>query len=130
LKSFFQKLVLLIIALYLIYMLIPYGWQYIYSEETLNALAWNGYGGIVNIFGPVPYVFAAFLLVSLAGLYKFKKWGRTCFMLYAISVGMLSPIFGLGVTAGIDGIVSYFFTFLSGFIISVSYFSSISNEFK
>ena len=129
-KSFFKKLVLSIVALYLVYMLIPFGWHLIYSEETLNALSWNGHGGLISLYGPTPYFFAAFFFFSLFGLYKFKKWGRSCFMAYSILSGILLPIWGLAIIGGADGVVSYFVTLISGFVLSLAYFSSLNEEFS
>lgn len=129
-KLFFQKLVLGIAALYVIYILIPFTWHYIYSEEILNALAWNGYGGLINSYGLVPYFFAVFFLVSLLGIYKFKRWARSCFTAYVFASGISLPFWGLTVIGGVDGTISYFITLASGFILALSYFSSVNEEFK
>lgn len=129
-KYFFQKLVLSMAVAYLIFVFIPYAWGYIYREEILNALAWNGYGGLINPYGVVPYFFAAFFLVSLFGLYKFKSWARSCFVVYVIASAISLPFWGLAVIGNIDGIISYFITVASGFILALSYFSSLNEEFK
>lgn len=102
-KAFFQKLVLGVMALYLVYILIPFAWHYIYNEETLTALTWNGYGGLVSLYGPAPYFVSAFFFVSLLGLYNFKKWGRLCFTVYTIVSGLLVPIWGLSLWVGLMG---------------------------
>ncbi|WP_339412812.1 hypothetical protein [Pseudomonas sp. EA_35y_Pfl2_R5] len=129
-KGFFKKIVAAVFLLYLAYILMPYIWHLMYDQETLDALSWNGYGGQLNIYGPFPYFIAGITLVSLVGIHQLRKWGRKLFLISVIASGVLTPFFGLGVIGGFDLFIGYFLTVGTGVIISMSYFSSVAENFE
>ncbi|GAB4187669.1 MAG: hypothetical protein Tsb002_13150 [Wenzhouxiangellaceae bacterium] len=129
-KAFYRKIIYSYVALYIMYLALPWLWGYIYSQVILDALSWNGYGSIIDIYGPVPYALAFLLLVSVIGLHQFKKWGRTLFLVATVISGLLSPFFGLAVIGNYDSIFPYFLTVSGGVILSLSYFSVLNSEFK
>ena len=129
-KGFFKKIVAAVSLLYVVYILTPYIWHLIYDQETLDALSWNGHGGQLNIYGPVPYFIAGITLISLIGIHQLKKWGRKLFLISVIASGLVIPFFGLGVIGGFDSLIAYFLTVGTGAIISISYFSSVAESFE
>ncbi len=129
-KEIFQKIILAVGCFYLLYIALPFFWLEIYDQETLEVLNWHGYGGLLDIYGPIPYIFACALLISLVGLYQFKRWGRTIFMLVTIISGVVSPLWGLQTMGYFDSLPAYFVSIGSGAILAMSYFSSIGAEFE
>ena len=129
-KGFFKKIVAAVFILYIAYILMPYIWHLIYDQQTLDALGWSGYGGQINIYGPIPYIIAGIILISLVGIHQFKKWGRKLFLISTIASGLAAPMFGLGVQGGFDSMIAYFLAVGAGAIISISYFSSIAGKFE
>jgi hypothetical protein len=129
-KSQFKGIVIALGILYLSFICLPFLWGHIYSEDTLNALAWNGFNSLIDVHGPTPLIISLFLLASLVGLYKFKKWGRHLFATTTLISGILTPLYGVVVGVGIDNLVSYFFAIGSGAVLSMSYFSNFASEFS
>jgi hypothetical protein len=129
-KGIFQKTILAVGGLYLLYMALPFFWLELYDQETLEVLSWQGYGGLLDIYGPIPYILACALLVSLVGLYQLKKWGRTTFMLVTIITGVISPLWGLQTMGQLDSLPAYFVSIGSGAILAMAYLSSIGGEFE
>ncbi|MDH0894838.1 MULTISPECIES: hypothetical protein [unclassified Pseudomonas] len=127
-KGFFKKVVVAVFLLYLVYILMPYAWHLMCSQEELDALSWNGYGGWVSFYGPIPYIITGVTLISLVGLHQLKRWGRTLFLIIVIISGLITPMFGLIVQGGFDSLISYFLVIGIGAIISMSYFSSITEQ--
>lgn len=108
----------------------PYMWHLMYDQETLNALSWNGHGGEINLYGPIPYIISGITLISLVGLHQLKKWGRKLLLITVIASGLITPMFGLGVQGGFDSLAAYFLTIGTGAILSMSYFSSVAESFE
>lgn len=128
--SLFKGIVIALGLVYLSFLGLPFFWILIHDQNTLNALYWNGFNGIIDVRGPIPLVTSSALLISLGGLYKFKNWGRKLFAATTLISGLLSPFYGVVVGAGIDNLLSYFFAIGSGIVLSMSYFSSCGAEFR
>ena len=129
-KNIFRKIIVGVGALYIAFMALPFFWLDIYDQETLNALTWLGNGGVLNIYGPLPYLLAIVFIVSLIGMYRLKKWARTLFMLFTIISGLISPLWGLSVAGNIDVLAPYFISIGSGALLAIAYFTSLGAEFE
>jgi len=129
-NKLFNYLVITVIALYAAFIALPFYWHHLYEGETLIAMQWNGWGSLIEPNGIIAWSFAMLNFIALIGLIYFKKWARTLFLVITISTGLISPAFGLIVAAGIDAIVGYYISISYGIIVTMSYFTSVSNEFK
>ncbi|RBP48944.1 hypothetical protein [Arenicella xantha] len=125
----FRKVVLVTMTAYCVLLVLPYLWTSFYSKQVLSVLAWWGYGGLISIYGVVPYVFVAAMLVSLTGLYFFKRWARTMFALTMLAIGIVSPLFGLAIAPSFDTLFAHVFGLGCGAILALSYLSEAANEF-
>lgn len=126
----FRIIVALMLATYVVYVAIPYTWPLLYDQATLNALYWNGYGGSINVYGPVPYVLAATMLISLFGLFFFKIWARNLFFICTIVSLAMGPFRGIVVLGPLESIPSGIISLCMGAILAMSYLSSVKDKFQ
>lgn len=129
-KSTFRKIVSLLLVTYIAYLAVPYMWPYLYDQATLDALSWNGYGGSIDIYGPLPYILMAIMLTSLIGLLFFKIWARNLFLLCTIISFGAAPFSGVIVQGPIESIPAGIISLCMGAILSMSYLSSVKSEFQ
>ena len=127
-NKLFKNTVIGFLILLIIWYCIPFFWEHLYNDEQLNLLSWHGYESFIDIYGPIPYIIAFLYIVASLGLLSYKKWGRT--MLLSLTIVTIFPIWGYGVTPPIEGSIGYIVTLAQGVILTISYFTSINNEFN
>ena len=118
------------LASFIILMSFPAIWARVYSQDIVDALNLNGKGGVFDLNGPVPLIIAVTYFVSIVGLFNLKAWARHVYLALLIAIGVVTPFFGISVQGYYEGIFGYFFGISCGAILTLSYFSSISNQFK
>lgn len=128
-KSIFTGIVILSVVSYAAWFFMPLIWEYLYDYEILNRLQWDGYGGKINISGPIPYLFGIAYLICSFGLVLFKNWARTLFLILTIINVFSAPLWGMSVQGSYDTIPGYIVSLCDGAILSLAYLSGISSEF-
>ena len=107
----------------------PYSWVYLYDQEILDALSWNGYQSkFGDSFLPRYLLFAAYGTVSIGMIY-FKRWARTCFVLLTILTIGMAPFWGVSVQYGYEAAISLVMALLDGAILAMMFLTSLGNEF-
>lgn len=129
-KNIFKWTVLFSLALYIFYFFMPYLWEFIYDYETLNLLALNGWRSEVPYYNLVSFSFGFVYLIISIGLFLFNIWARTAFFYLTIATIIITPFLGASVMIKYDLMLSQIVTLLDGVILSMAYFTSISDEFK
>jgi len=130
-KSLFRYLVLLSIALYAVWFIIPYFSAQLYSSDTYDALSWAGFGATFSfeILTVISYGFLAMFGVVSLGLIYFKNWARLGFSVL-IAFSVLAPIiYGISVETEVESFLGQVITLVDGVLLALMYFSSISSEF-
>jgi len=129
-KNYFTFLVLGTLFLYAIWFIAPFFWGYLYEGETLNLLSWNGYGGVIDANGPIPYVIGlAYVIVSL-GLIYYKNWARFAFLLLTCFSVVSAPFWGMQIQTGYEFVLTYLVALGDGAILVIAYLTNVSNEFN
>lgn len=126
----FRKIVLATLVSYIVLLTLPYTWEYYYSPAVMNILSWWGYGSILDLYGYIPYAFALSYLVSLSGMYFYKKWSRSLFLFTSILSILSSPMWGVYIMPNIDAIFAHINGLGSGAVLALAYFSEVKNEFE
>lgn len=129
-KATYKRLIYAIAMIYMVYVAVPFFGPSMYEQEVLDALSWHGYGGVLDVYGPIPFIIAILLMISLVGLHQFKPWARILFTVVTVISGLATPLWGLQVVGSYDTIFGYFVAIGSGAILSLSYWSELSDEFK
>jgi hypothetical protein len=110
--------------------LLPYSWPYLYDEDTVNALNGNGWGSLIDIYGPTPWLILFVYVGICFGLLRFNRWARKGHLFFGVATGLHSPIWGIGVSVGLDSVVGYFMTLCNGAVLVLGYFTSLDKEFN
>ena len=129
-KSIFRSLVVLSYVTYAVFFFIPYFDAYIYEQNTMLALTWNGYGAVIpfNTFS-IYLMLAAYSVITI-GLFFFYSWARLSFLVItAVSVALVG-LQGIAVIPPMDGLLVYITNLIDGALIVFMYLTSISNRFK
>ncbi len=129
-KRIFSTTIIVATLLYVVWYFMPFAWEYLYDNETLGGLQWNGYGAKLNLDGPIPYIAGIAYLVSALGMLFYKLWARTLFTLLTISTVISAPFWGVAASGGYDVLVGNIVTLSDGAIIAMAYLTSVSSEFK
>ena len=127
-NKFFRILVLISICAYSIYMLLPYFWHLIHSDEIIGILELNGYKEYFNFYYILNIIFALTIVASF-GLLFYKKWARTLFSGLILITIILVPFTGFSVATGFESSLGMVNTLSNGAILYMAYFSSVSNDF-
>ncbi len=96
----YKKLVLSVIGFYLLFLMSPYLWPL--APEQRDAYEWLGYGGSINPYGAIPYLFAAGFVLTLVGMYQLKEWGRRGLLALNLLYGLSLPLWGMQVARPLD----------------------------
>ena len=132
-KETFKKIILLQIVLLLILTIKIIKFPYYFAPETFRQamLAYDEIQPLPDNF--ILFLFLIYILayfISLFMLYRFSYYGRLIFLWTTIS----SFILAFSISYHTFDSLEYFFEFsatlLAGFTIAISYFSSLSKEFK
>ena len=129
-EKLFKIIVITSYIAFLIYFFNPYLTMSLYSEFTLEALSWEGYGALVYMDSLVGYLLLAAYTIVLIGLLRFMAWARAFF----ISLTLISIVFtgvqGLVVLMPFDSVLVYIMNLLDGAAIIMMFTNPISNLFN
>ncbi|MEM7359896.1 MAG: hypothetical protein AAF431_12420 [Pseudomonadota bacterium] len=126
---YFSKIVVTVIALYTFYILNPLLIEREYSQEVEEAYSWLGYGGMIDIYGPIPYFLTIGTIAALVGTYFYKNSARKLLLwMYGFHI-VLTPMWGIYVSGPFDGLLSTLIN--SGLlIVLVLSYTSLANRFE
>jgi len=126
----FRKLVLLSFAIYVVYFFLSDFHQHIYSSDEMELLAWNGLGATLGSVVAFPYVLGVAYTIITMGLFFYKAWARTGFMLIVIINGFSAVFAGISVSGGWDSMLGYFLAIIDGFLLAMVYLTPLVAEFE
>lgn len=129
-KDIFRFTVIGSLILYVVWFLLPHAWIYLYGEEEIALLTYSNYGAKFNDNGPLLYIFMIANVVSSLGLLQYKKWARTAFFALTVFPVFLSLISGFLVSPPFDTALGYIVTLLTGSIVTMSYLTSVGEDFS
>ena len=130
-KLRFRLLVLLSVALYVGWFLLPYVENRVNSQEMADLLTWSGYGALFgsNVLAFLAYGCLLAYGIICVGLIYFKSWARECFVLLMVIVLALSFVYGVSVLSEVSIVYLQVMNIIDGLIIALIYFSALSKEF-
>ena len=129
-EKLFKTIITTSYILFLIYFFNPYLTIDFYSENTLDALSWNGYGELVYMDSIVGYLFLAAYTIVFIGLLNFMAWARSFFVSLTLISIVFSIVQGLSVLTPLDSTLAYLITILDGATITIMFTNPISTFFK
>ena len=129
-RGIFKSTVTISVVAYGILFFMPYFWGHLYDDEIRYVLQWSGYGSKIDLNVPIPYLIGIVYLITSAGLLGFQSWARTIFLLLNVALFLLAPFLGINIYGGYDAMVGQVIALTAGAIITMSYLTSISNEFN
>ncbi|QMW15660.1 MULTISPECIES: hypothetical protein [unclassified Pseudoalteromonas] len=128
---YFQFTVLVTAVLYSTFFFLPYIWQYIYSEDISYLLSAAGTGGIIDPQSSFPYIYSMVYVLSLLGLYLYKKLAKWLFCSLTAFNFLVSPyILGLYVTMYFDASIGYLLTLCEGALILMLFSDDVIKKLK
>lgn len=129
-SSLFRNLIIFSYVVYAVFFFIPYFEMYLYEKEVLDALAWYGYGAIVSPNQIISYIFFLGYTISLLGLFCFRSWARTLFIILTVLSVILTGLSGVSVLPGVEGALLNITILADGATIAIMYFTSVSEKFS
>lgn len=129
-SKLFDSLILVSLALTVLFWVAPLFDESWLSVEAIDLLGANGWGAFIPNPGFLYWPFLAYWVVVSIGLLKRINAFRTIYFSGLVVLGVAS--FGLGfmvlspVEAGLYNLINL----LDGAIVTLAYFTSVSNEFK
>lgn len=127
----FRVLLVLTCIASIAYAALPYlgGGFLSYAEQ--GALQWAGADARwdPNVLTRAYIVWGLVYLVSLTGLFLFKRWGRTLFVVATLLLLGLTWVSGTSIIASHEMVVGSLATLADGAIIALTYFSELSTRF-
>ena len=128
-KKIFTLLVSLALFFQLLLWAIPYAWPMLYNEQQLSILSLHGYGSFYDLYGSYPYILMFLYLSASIGVLLFKPWAKPTFLVLTLVSIFTVPFMGVTISEPIIGTLGYIITLIDGSILTMLYFTSVSNEF-
>lgn len=142
LQTFFRTVVVIHPLLIVAAIAYPHVAEPHLSENWRTILAWNGDGGWpASDFGDhltfasaiawlaVLITFLVALLAVQVGLFYFRAWARTTYLILTVVFLITAPLLGLAVFLPLEAALYEAVSFMDGFIIAAAYFSPLRREF-
>lgn len=129
-KKTFQLIIIASLVLQAVWLILPFSWEYIYHGDQLELLSWNTYGAFINTSGIAPYLMFAVYIISSAGLFTLKKWGRVLFLCLTVFSIIGTPIWGISVSPPLDSSIGYIVSLCDGAILTIAYLTHLATEFN
>ncbi|MFC0445665.1 hypothetical protein ACFOD1_06315 [Pseudidiomarina halophila] len=127
----FQTTVLITAALYTAFFFMPYMWSHIYAEEVVYILSASGSGGMLESNNPFPYVYSTLYVLSLLGLYTYRKLAKWLFSIIIAFNLLISPyVLGFSVSIYLDMSIGYLLTLFEGALILMLFSDEINSKLK
>ena len=122
--------VLINLLAYIAWFFMPFVSGYLYDYDTLDLLSFGGFGAKVDLDGPIPYVVGLIYVVTTFGLLLFKPWARIAFSILAVFTIISPSIWGVSIQGSYDVMIDSLVLITDGAIVSMAFFTSISNDFS
>lgn len=117
----FRGLVLFTLALNILWYVLPYLWNHIYSAEEIDLIIKDGEGGVLSTQNLITYIFgAAYILLSL-GLLRLQYWAKLGFSGWIMLSLILSPFFGISVLGRYEVFLSSIIGLSYGVILTLAF---------
>ncbi|MCL1144171.1 hypothetical protein [Shewanella gaetbuli] len=127
----FQNTVLITAALYTAFFFMPYLWQHIYAEEVVYILSAAGTGGMLEPTNPFSYVYSMLYVLSLLGLYTYKKLAKWLFSIIIAFNLLISPyVLGFSVGIYLDASIGYLLSLFEGALILMLFSDEINRKLR
>lgn len=126
----FIGVVLINLLAYIAWFFMPFASGYLYDYDTLDLLSFSGFGAKIDLDGPIPYVIGLIYVVTTFGLLLFKSWARIAFSTLAVFTIISPPLWGVSIQGSYDVMIGSLVSITDGAIISMAFFTSISNDFS
>ena len=131
LKIIYKYIVLSTLFSNICILVFPYLWPYFYQSESIQAIVWsNGVGAKFILNDYIVYGISLVYFVCYFGLLKYLNWARYIYGVMIIFVLFLNLIGGVFSQGYIDSFLNNLILLLDGAIISLSFFSPISELFE
>lgn len=130
-ERFYRNMIVFTALVYLINMVLPWLWFYIYSESTLLFFNLRGANPQLNFPIIANYLFQLTYIACFVGLYYFVAVARTLFTLLILFNLLVGSFFlGYSASAFLDTAVGYLLSLLEGATLVMIYCSSVALKFK
>ena len=128
-KTIFRALIILTVLIYVIFIAKPYFDSSFHSKDLLDLLAWNGFEALVFLPEWANWIITLIWLPISLGMYCFNKQSRLAYLIAAVFFTLSLPLFGTQVFTGTEIMLYQLIATLDGIILTMAYFTSISDEF-
>ena len=118
----FRLSVVVGLVAYLAYWFLPYSYGYL-DSETGSLLSYAGYGAIYSGSYTVSVVLLAGWIASAAGMFFYKKAGRTLFLVLLIVTTAMTPLYGMSIELAGGAMLLDVTNIADGFALGLAYFS-------
>ena len=129
-KTIFRSLIILSVVIYTVIIAKPYFDSSFHSKDLLDLLAWNGFEAIVFLPEWANWIIILIWLPISLGMYYFNKQSRLAYLIAAIFFTLTLPLFGTQIFTGTEIMLYQLVATLDGIVLTMAYFTSISDEFK
>lgn len=86
---------------------------------------------LLELLTNVPFLIQTFLgVLAAVGLILFRAWGRSVFLVYIVTVVILTVLTGPHVNTGWTGLIGYISSLADGVILGLIYLSPIKEMFE
>lgn len=125
----YRSLVLLLLVLQLVWFFFPWGLGY--DSESVSAMYWIGHDSIVSarVATILSYVFGFVYVAACVGLIYFIRLARFAYLVALVLGGAVVLLCGISVQSAYEASLGYFLTLGDGFVLALSYFTSINRNF-
>jgi hypothetical protein len=129
-EAFFRNLVLVVLAVDLVWLFMP--WGFVYSDQSIQALSWQGFEAYVsnNIAFSISWLITITYTILSLGLIYFKVWARKGFLFATILFWLISPIYGIQVSSSYEAMFAHLVSMGDGAILAIAYLTSVSKKFS
>ncbi|MDT7526849.1 hypothetical protein NOG12_12275 [Pseudidiomarina sp. GXY010] len=130
-SKYFRITILITAVLYTAFFFMPYLWQHIYTEEVVYILAASGTGGMLEPTNPFPYIYSVLYVLSLIGLYTYKKLAKWLFFIIIIFNLLIGPyLLGFSVSIYLDMSIGYLLSLFEGALMLMLFSKEVNSKLK
>lgn len=127
--TIYRWLILVNIMLYCAYLIIPFFDSYLVDESERYILSYSGHDYLYGITSIASWLFVGALLLAMLGMYFFIYKSRIIFSLLLCIGLIITFVSGMVVETGFEAFLYELHCVLNGAILSIAYFSSLSDRF-
>lgn len=128
--TLFRVLILMATTSYLLWVFLPYLFSNLYSRETIDIVAYNGYQAIFVLPGSILWAEVIIWVFLAIGLFMFIGISRHLFLLLVVATYIMVPFSGLRSQTALESTLLDLTNLCDGAIIAMAYFSDLSERFR